>query len=34
MILTMILRPRGIWPVKFGNIPAFLKKEKKWVNIY
>ena len=27
MILTMILRPRGIWPVKFGNIPAFLKKD-------
>lgn len=26
MILTMILRPRGIWPVKFGNIPDFLKK--------
>ncbi|MCK9545539.1 MAG: branched-chain amino acid ABC transporter permease [Sulfurospirillaceae bacterium] len=29
MILTMILRPRGIWPVKFGNIPSFLKKESK-----
>jgi len=29
MILTMILRPRGIWPVKFGNIPNFLKKEVK-----
>jgi branched-chain amino acid transport system permease protein len=29
MILTMILRPRGIWPVKFGNIPAFLKKDVK-----
>ena len=29
MILTMILRPRGIWPVKFGNIPSFLKKEVK-----
>ncbi len=29
MILTMILRPRGIWPVKFGNIPAFLKKDRK-----
>jgi len=25
----MILRPRGIWPVKFGNIPSFLKKGKK-----
>ena len=29
MILTMILRPRGIWPVKFGNIPSYLKKGKK-----
>ncbi|MBN2963493.1 branched-chain amino acid ABC transporter permease [Sulfurospirillum sp. T05] len=29
MILTMILRPRGIWPVKFGNIPEFLKKGVK-----
>lgn len=29
MILTMILRPRGIWPVKFGNIPAFLRKGVK-----
>ncbi|WP_041956431.1 branched-chain amino acid ABC transporter permease [Sulfurospirillum arsenophilum] len=29
MILTMILRPRGIWPVKFGTIPDFLKKEVK-----
>ena len=29
MILTMILRPRGIWPVKFGNIPEFLKKDIK-----
>ncbi|NCB53324.1 MAG: branched-chain amino acid ABC transporter permease, partial [Epsilonproteobacteria bacterium] len=29
MILTMILRPRGIWPVKFGNIPSFLKKGAK-----
>lgn len=29
MILTMILRPRGIWPVRFGNIPDFLKKEVK-----
>jgi branched-chain amino acid transport system permease protein len=25
----MILRPRGIWPVKFGNIPDFLKKGVK-----
>ena len=29
MILTMILRPRGIWPVKFGNIPNYLKKDTK-----
>ena len=29
MILTMILRPHGIWPVKFGNIPSFLKKGAK-----
>ena len=29
MILTMILRPRGIWPVKFGNIPSYLKKGEK-----
>ena len=29
MILTMILRPRGIWPVQFGNIPQFLKKDVK-----
>ncbi|MFV0436471.1 MAG: branched-chain amino acid ABC transporter permease [Desulfopila sp.] len=29
MILTMILRPRGIWPATFGNIPAFLQKEKR-----
>lgn len=29
MILTMILRPRGIWPVKFGNIPSFLVREGK-----
>lgn len=27
MILAMILRPRGIWPAKFGRIPAFLVKE-------
>ncbi len=27
MIFTMILRPRGIWPAKFGRIPkAFIKK--------
>lgn len=29
MILTMILRPNGIWPVKFGNIPKFMKKKVK-----
>ena len=29
MILTMILRPRGIWPVRFGNIPSYLKKDVK-----
>ncbi|MDD3342290.1 MAG: branched-chain amino acid ABC transporter permease [Sulfurospirillaceae bacterium] len=29
MILTMILRPRGIWPVKFGDIPSYLKKGVK-----
>jgi branched-chain amino acid transport system permease protein len=29
MILTMILRPRGIWPVRFGNIPNYLKKDVK-----
>lgn len=28
MILTMILRPKGIWPVKFGNIPDFVKGKK------
>lgn len=26
MILVMVLRPRGIWPVKFGRIPKFLRK--------
>lgn len=29
MILTMILRPRGIWPATFGKIPKFLIKETK-----
>lgn len=28
MILTMILRPRGIWPATFGKIPKYLIKEK------
>ncbi len=27
MILSMILRPRGIWPATFGKIPKFLIKE-------
>ncbi|HKK01466.1 MAG TPA: branched-chain amino acid ABC transporter permease, partial [Desulfuromonadales bacterium] len=27
MILAMILRPKGIWPAKFGKIPAYLTKE-------
>jgi len=26
MVLTMILRPNGVWPANFGNIPEFLKK--------
>ncbi len=28
MILIMIFRPKGIWPVKFGRIPNFLTKEQ------
>ncbi|MCK4502421.1 MAG: branched-chain amino acid ABC transporter permease [Desulfuromonadales bacterium] len=27
MILTMILRPHGIWPASFGKIPKFLIKD-------
>ncbi|MGA1846006.1 branched-chain amino acid ABC transporter permease [Deferribacter abyssi] len=27
MILTMILRPRGIWPAKFGRIPKYMIKD-------
>ena len=27
MILAMVLRPRGIWPARFGKIPKFLIKE-------
>ncbi len=27
MILIMIWRPKGIWPVKFGRIPNYLTKE-------
>lgn len=29
MILAMILRPRGIWPAKFGKIPKYLIKETR-----
>ncbi|WP_419763994.1 MAG: branched-chain amino acid ABC transporter permease [Arcobacter sp.] len=29
MILTMILRPNGVWPAVFGNIPKFLKKKAR-----
>ena len=28
MVLTMIMRPNGVWPAKFGNIPTFLKFKK------
>ncbi|MFT5835356.1 MAG: branched-chain amino acid transport system permease protein [Sulfurimonas sp.] len=28
MVLTMILRPNGVWPVTFGNIPKFLRPKK------
>ena len=27
MILTMILRPKGIWPMKFGNLPNYFLKD-------
>ncbi|MGE4546359.1 MAG: branched-chain amino acid ABC transporter permease [Desulfurella sp.] len=27
MILTMILRPQGIWPTKFGKLPKYIFKE-------
>ncbi|MGA1861453.1 branched-chain amino acid ABC transporter permease [Deferribacter thermophilus] len=27
MILTMILRPRGVWPAKFGRIPKYIMKD-------
>lgn len=27
MVLTMVLRPNGVWPASFGNIPKFLKKK-------
>jgi len=29
MVLTMILRPNGVWPASFGNIPKFLKKKAR-----
>ena len=25
MVLTMVLRPNGVWPASFGNIPNFLR---------
>jgi branched-chain amino acid transport system permease protein len=25
MVLVMVLRPNGVWPAKFGNIPKFLR---------
>lgn len=28
MVLTMVLRPNGVWPASFGNIPKFLKPKK------
>ena len=27
MILAMVLRPKGIWPARFGRIPAYLLRE-------
>ncbi|MBZ4655977.1 MAG: branched-chain amino acid transporter, permease [Thermoanaerobacter sp.] len=27
MILAMVLRPKGLWPHKYGRIPEFVKKE-------
>lgn len=29
MILTMILRPNGVWPAKFGKLPSYLKLNSK-----
>lgn len=29
MILTMILRPNGVWPARFGIVPKFIKKVSK-----
>ncbi|QDF29575.1 branched-chain amino acid ABC transporter permease [Halarcobacter anaerophilus] len=28
MVLTMVLRPNGVWPATFGNIPKFLRPNK------
>lgn len=28
MVLTMVLRPNGVWPATFGNIPKFLRMKK------
>ncbi|RXJ89217.1 branched-chain amino acid ABC transporter permease [Arcobacter sp. CECT 8983] len=27
MVLTMVLRPNGVWPATFGNIPKYLKEK-------
>jgi len=29
MVLTMVLRPNGVWPASFGNIPKFLRAKKE-----
>jgi len=29
MVLTMVLRPNGVWPASFGNIPKYLKEKVK-----
>ncbi len=29
MVLTMVLRPNGVWPASFGNIPKFLRPKKE-----
>ncbi|WP_072680586.1 branched-chain amino acid ABC transporter permease [Arcobacter sp. LA11] len=29
MVLTMVLRPNGVWPASFGNIPNFLRPKKE-----
>ena len=28
MVLTMVLRPNGVWPATFGDIPKFLRPKK------